>query len=194
MFNNSGIELVTSWSLFTFQITKWLELKKFSVLIFWKTILFFLISEKCPENEMPTKCGNCRATCSATVVDPNCVCIPGCMCVSNYLRNSYGVCVPETECGNVWLRNYFFPFILYILFKHEFHDIFSDAPCENDYGKIYDPCGAVCQKTCENMNDPNYSCTIPTDCTNLGACRCFEGLVLNRGGQCVRPEDCRQFI
>ncbi|XP_077288633.1 zonadhesin-like [Arctopsyche grandis] len=121
--------------------------------------------EPCGSNEVRSKNSNCRRTCNVRTVDPDCVEKLGCMCDMNngFLYNSKGVCVPKGEC---------------------------DSPCEGDMGKVFDPCGNSCARTCENINDPNWKCE--PECTNEGACRCIDGLVENIYGNCVKPEDCFQ--
>ncbi|XP_077288595.1 zonadhesin-like [Arctopsyche grandis] len=117
----------------------------------------------CPTHEMHCDCANCAKSCSVTEVDPNCVCKPGCACEAGLLRNSAGVCVPSTQC---------------------------DPPCNGDLDKYFNPAGDSCARTCENINDPKWSCT--PNATDVGVCMCKEGLVRNYGGRCVLPEDCNK--
>ncbi|XP_077288618.1 zonadhesin-like isoform X2 [Arctopsyche grandis] len=116
----------------------------------------------CPPNEVPSKCENCRKSCSIRELDPECLCVPGCICKPGYLRNFHGVCVPEDKC---------------------------DSPCNGDLGRVFDPHGNRCARTCENIRDPNWKCD-PLIHSPGGACKCIHGLVEIKGGHCVRPEDC----
>ncbi|XP_077288608.1 uncharacterized protein LOC143912993 [Arctopsyche grandis] len=115
----------------------------------------------CPPNEVPSKCGNCRKTCSIRQLNPECLCVPGCICEPGYLRDFQGVCVPENKC---------------------------DSPCNGDLGRVFDPCGNSCGRTCENIKDPNWECK--PICVVDGECRCRDDLVENAAGHCVKPEDC----
>lgn len=59
-------------------------------------------------------------------------------------------------------------------------------------GRVFDPNGNSCARTCENCNDRNWKCepTISKD----GACRCIDGLVETIYGNCVKPEDCCKYL
>ncbi|XP_077288623.1 rh5-interacting protein-like [Arctopsyche grandis] len=122
-------------------------------------------TETCGLNEVLSKNGFCRRTCNIRNVDPNCVIRRGCICdlVNGYLRNSKGDCVLAENC---------------------------DPPCEGDLGKVFNKCGDSCQKSCRNMNDPDWTCT--ESCVTNGACRCVEGLVQNDFGNCVEPRHCEK--
>lgn len=56
----------------------------------------------------------------------------------------------------------------------------------------YKSCGTLCQKTC---NELDHTVTIKcyNDTCNEG-CYCKEGYVLNKRGNCVKPEKCSGLL
>ncbi|XP_077288741.1 zonadhesin-like [Arctopsyche grandis] len=176
---------------------------------------------KCRLNEVYSDCGNnkCQNTCQATKLSETCdgPCIPGCICVNGYFRNSKGVCVLLKDC---------------------------DCMKENE---IFDVCGPSCVNTCEEPNliarlsclagcfpgcfckpnflrDKNGNCVpqskcykckanevfkdcgrfqCENTCTNTNAqqrcnltpcepgCYCNQGYLRDVDGQCVLREDCQ---
>ncbi|CAF2003035.1 unnamed protein product [Rotaria magnacalcarata] len=57
-----------------------------------------------------------------------------------------------------------------------------------EYGKIYMPCGPICQPTCRDIYlAENYNC-VDSGCQE--GCFCPEGEVMDETGACVIPEEC----
>ncbi|CAF3426792.1 unnamed protein product [Rotaria socialis] len=57
-----------------------------------------------------------------------------------------------------------------------------------EFGKIYMPCGPICQPTCRDIySTDNYNC-VDSGCQE--GCFCPEGEVMDETGACVIPEEC----
>ncbi|XP_035220585.1 zonadhesin-like isoform X2 [Stegodyphus dumicola] len=81
----------------------------------------------CPENEIFLECGlACPLNCSSRNKPRTCTyqCIRGCFCRPGFLRNDYGICVPEKEC--------------------------PPEKCGKD--EEFLNCGSPCPPSCENKN------------------------------------------
>jgi len=89
----------------------------------------------CGRNEIYSACGatGCVNTCANPTFSQVslCACIPGCICIDGYLRNSKNYCVAPQQCEN---------------------------QCPNP-NESYNTCGTACPKTCESK-DKDIICTL----------------------------------
>ncbi|XP_076243917.1 zonadhesin-like [Calliopsis andreniformis] len=121
----------------------------------------------CPKNEVYTPCnGHCQKNCSNP--NPVCtkICVEGCLCKDDWLRNREGVCVPPQRC---W--------------KSSDEDSSSESQEKCPKNEVYDECSGRCQKTCE---DPEPIC--PLIC--LGGCVCKNDWLRDQNGICIPPKKC----
>ena len=65
----------------------------------------------------------------------------------------------------------------------------SAIGCPSEHGFIFDECGPVCARTCENQDLPieqlSAQCLKPC----VPGCQCPANLVLH-GDRCIKPKDC----
>ncbi|XP_028159145.1 antichymotrypsin-2-like isoform X1 [Ostrinia furnacalis] len=127
---------------------------------------------QCPENEQFSQCpfSTCRpqtcqeagfpVPCPIMGPDGQCPGEPGCICVSGYLRNDEGVCIPEKQCPS----------------------------CGGDKNAVRG-CGVHCRNTCATYK-ASKKLPCPLFCNLNGCdCRqgfVFDGNLK----RCVRPQDC----
>lgn len=87
-------------------------------LFFFDKPIFFSAKKQCPINEEYSECVNdCATTCRTRYRSDNitcaAVCKTGCNCISGYLRNDDGLCVPIGECCKCTML----PFISSLLYN-----------------------------------------------------------------------------
>ncbi|XP_055949174.1 zonadhesin-like isoform X5 [Argiope bruennichi] len=118
----------------------------------------------CGEDEEYKDCGSaCPPTCSNLGKNQVCTdqCVQGCFCKEGLVKNDKGECVEPEECPEK-----------------------SPEECgENE--KYYD-CAPSCGGTCDTYNKTAVILCLPCG----PGCWCNEGLVKNRKGKCVPPEQC----
>ncbi|XP_063893818.1 zonadhesin isoform X2 [Helicoverpa armigera] len=146
------------------------------------------------------------------------LCVPGCDCLPDHLRNASGICIPNVECPYpappVCGENEIARDCRRIcppqscLSKYVLYRCFEDLPCEpgcdciENYLRNKDgvcvpseECPAPCHKreeckpTCANPNPPNCEYSPPKE--NIDGCDCKIGYVLSEiGGKCIPIEEC----
>ncbi|XP_077288466.1 uncharacterized protein LOC143912888 [Arctopsyche grandis] len=119
-------------------------------------------------NEIFSDCGNnnCQNTCSRPTASVGCVgsCIPGCVCIPGFLRNSKNNCVLPTSCDSP-IPN------------------FNNGLCGAN--EIFSNCGNDgCRPTCtrQNLIGCVSQCSFP-------ACICAPGFVRNSFGQLIATKN-----
>ena len=73
--------------------------------------------------------------------------------------------------------------------RNEFEECVEPDQCQPQVcgpNETYNNCGTACPDTCENYQDPGRICT--EQC--VAGCFCEKGLVRNKLGKCVKPEQC----
>lgn len=128
-------------------------------------------SRVCGDNEEYRECKGCDATCDN--LDPVCtrICLPGCACKEDHVRDANGRCMHKTKCQPQPVNP------LPLLIKPE------EPKCGPN--EIFRSCGSVCPPTCENPH-PSPFCS--TDC--VVGCFCQEGYLRNAKGECVLEANC----
>nr|XP_021186143.2 zonadhesin isoform X1 [Helicoverpa armigera] len=123
----------------------------------------------CRANERLLMCG-CHRTCRNPAPDCKAVCRTGCFCDDGQVRNDKGQCVKLADC----------PPILSAYTQDTTEPRPNGGTCpENEEYRFCENC----IKTCDN---PNPVC--PAQCTR--GCFCKEGLLRDRDGNCVPPNQC----
>jgi len=127
---------------------------------------------KCGMNEEFRHCKGCDGTCQTP--NPMChrICLPGCACKKDHLRNEQGVCIPTRECETT---------------MPEAAMLFAYPPelsqCKEN--EMFMTCGTACPATCTNPR-PSAVCT--RQC--IVGCFCKAGFLKNDQGVCVHSETC----
>ncbi|GFR05007.1 hypothetical protein TNCT_498982 [Trichonephila clavata] len=135
--------------------------------------------EECPENgnEPSKECGKdeiyydeCAPSCTGTCDTYNrknmhCPrCRPGCWCKKGFVKNKDGKCIPSSKCPSG-----------------------TKMPHSCPENQQYYECIPSCKRTCMTYNSSSAYCAKEA-C--LKGCFCKEGFVMNKDGECVRPEKC----
>lgn len=165
----------------------------------------------CGPHEEPTECENiCLESCAHVYSNEICIasnlCIPGCKCTKNHLRNQLGMCVPRDYCPdsnicsptcaqpnppdcpnidrNVCEPGYILSEIGGVCIKIE--DCPADASCNSDPNAIIAQCPQPCPSTCEAPN------AVPCKkmCEPVG-CECKPGFIRSKvNGKCILLDQC----
>nr|WIM01346.1 zonadhesin-like protein 12 [Limnephilus flavicornis] len=169
---------------------------------------------ECPEEEEYIQCKGCGSSCESAPHRHTfkCACEPGCDCISGYLRNSEGICIPLEQC------------------ECPFNEIFSACAnnnCRSTCKKPYQledqecPCRAGCICAEGYLRNDDGECVLPIQCEcpenelymdchgcedtcrnpHLSSsstcpcylkCYCLSGFLRNDEGKCVRPKECNE--
>ncbi|GFT53006.1 hypothetical protein NPIL_616831 [Nephila pilipes] len=124
-------------------------------------------SKQCKEDEVYyDECApSCQGTCDTynkkNVFCPRC--LPGCWCKKGFVKNKEGKCIPTSKCPS---------------------KVPPTRSCPKN--QQYYSCIPSCNRTCMTYNSPSSYC--PKEC--MKGCFCKKGFVMNKDGECVRPEEC----
>jgi len=172
----------------------------------------------CGKNEVYSACGatGCVDTCANPTRSQisKCMCIPGCICIDGYLRNSKNECVAPQQCDTCKENESYttcgtacpktcenkdksFPCTLQCVvgcFCNEGYVRSADGVCilaKNcpktcPENEEYNECGTACPKTCKTK-DALIKCT--ANC--VAGCFCQEGYIRDDiNGKCIPENDC----
>jgi hypothetical protein len=117
--------------------------------------------EVCPQGEEYDACGpNEEATCDRPVPTRT-LCVSGCTCPPDSVRNAAGRCITGRQCPQ------------------------APAPVCTVRHEIYSTCHRTCQATCSNPTAEGCS---QRHC--VSGCQCAQGYVRSGSGQCILPCHC----
>nr|WIM01337.1 zonadhesin-like protein 4 [Limnephilus flavicornis] len=175
----------------------------------------------CGTNEVYSECGatGCVNTCAKPTFAQisRCACIPGCICIDGYLRNSKNLCVAPQQCDTCKENEEFSACDAHgcrntcaepdLLLRCTYlPGCYPGCICKEGFLKNADGVcvpEATCVNQCPNPNESYNTCgtACPKTCENkdkeifctfqcVTGCFCNDGYVRDANGVCILPESC----
>ncbi|PRD23390.1 UNVERIFIED_CONTAM: Chymotrypsin inhibitor [Trichonephila clavipes] len=172
-------------------------------------------ADSCRSNEVYKQCGSaCPPTCSNRGENQICTlqCVAGCFCKEGLVRDDQGECVEPEDCpqstqepqglggptkddiqknlrSDYPSQNHNLCNKRISAFRNRIHirTLFFPVPHPCPENQQHYECIPSCKRTCMTYNSSSAFCAKEV-C--LKGCFCKEGYVMNKNGECVRPEKC----